>query len=148
MLTADEYDAIIVSDYCKGFLQTYDIEQIAQMAKCPTFLDTKKELGDWCNDIDFIKINSLEHEKNFETLPKYPQLYDKLIVTKGKHGCEFRGQMYSTQEVPVRDVSGAGDTFLAGLVYEYVKSKNIDKAIDFAQECTTKVVQKKGVATV
>ena len=31
--------------------------------------------------------------------------------------------------------------------YEYVKSNNIEKAIRYAQECTTKVVQKTGVAT-
>ena len=108
----------------------------------------KKKLGDWCKDIDFIKINSLEHQKNYETIPKYPSLKEKLIITKGKYGCEYQGKLYSTQEVPVRDVSGAGDTFMAGLVVEYIKSKNIEKAIDFAQECTTEVVQKSGVAVV
>ena len=150
------YDALIISDYNKGFLNEEDIAAFAERSECPVFLDTKKFLGDWCNDIDFIKINSLEHEKNFETLPKYPQLYEKLIVTKGKRGCEFKGQMYHTKEVPVRDVSGAGDTFLAGLVYRYTDltmngsecDTDISEAIDFAQECTTIVVQKPGVATV
>ena len=112
------------------------------------FLDTKKFLGDWCKNIDFIKINSSEHEKNFEQLPKYPYLYNKLIVTKGKQGCEYKNKMYSTKEVPVRDVSGAGDTFIAGLVFSYIKCNNIDNAIDFAQDCTTIVVQKSGVATI
>ena len=37
---------------------------------------------------------------------------------------------------------------MSGLVFEYVKSKDIEKAIDFAQECTTKVVQKSGVSTI
>ena len=46
------------------------------------------------------------------------------------------------------DVSGAGDTFLAGLVADFVKYKNIFSAIDFAQKCTTIVVQKSGVSTV
>ena len=45
-------------------------------------------------------------------------------------------------------VSGAGDTFLAGLVCEYIKTYDMEKSIKFAQECTTKVVQKHGVATV
>lgn len=148
MKTADKYDAIIVSDYCKGFLATWDIQQIAEMANCPTFLDTKKELGTWCDQINFIKINHLEHLKNSKQLEDYPELYKKMIITKGKRGCEYQGRMYATTDVPVKDVSGAGDTFLAGLVYEYVKSKNIEKAIDFAQECTTIVVQKSGVATI
>ena len=143
------YDVLVISDYNKGFLKEEDIQEWAEAAReIPTFLDTKKQLGAWCNDIDYIKINSLEHEKNFEQLPKYPRLYEKLIVTKGKHGCVYQGKTYPTKEVPVRDVSGAGDTFLAGLVYEYTQSYNISEAIDFAQECTTKVVQKAGVATV
>jgi len=142
-----DYDAIVISDYCKGFLLEDDIAAFAERAKCPVFLDTKKFLGDWCKDIDFIKINSQEHKKNFEIIPNYPELNNKLIITKGKHGCEYRGQLYATQEVPVKDVSGAGDTFMAGLVYQHVSSNNIEEAIDFAQTCTTKVVQKTGVAT-
>ena len=78
---------------------------------------------------------------------QYPELQDKLIVTRGRRGCEYKNKIYPTHEVPVKDVSGAGDTFMAGLVYEYVKSNNIEKAIRYAQECTTKVVQKTGVAT-
>ena len=50
-----EYDAIVVSDYCKGFLLEEDIQKIIQVASCPVFLDTKKNLGDWCKDVDFIK---------------------------------------------------------------------------------------------
>ena len=52
------------------------------------------------------------------------------------------------EEVSVKDVSGAGDTFMAGLVYQFVKTHNITNAINFAQECTTKVVQKIGVETI
>ena len=50
--------------------------------------------------------------------------------------------------MPVRDVSGAGDTFLAGLVRGYLDTGNIVEGIRFAQRCTTIVVQKHGVATV
>ena len=60
----------------------------------------------------------------------------------------YQGNNYPTQEVPVKDVSGAGDTFLSGLVVEYIRSKNIKLAIDFAQQCTTIVVQKSGVSTI
>jgi bifunctional ADP-heptose synthase (sugar kinase/adenylyltransferase) len=143
-----DYDAIIISDYCKGFLTEEDIESFSERAECPVFLDTKKQLGLWCKNIDFIKINHLEHLKNFERIPTYPKLEEKIIVTKGREGCEHKGKTYPTQEVPVKDVSGAGDTFISGLVYEYVKSRNIKKSIKFAQECTTIVVQKTGVATI
>jgi sugar/nucleoside kinase (ribokinase family) len=48
----------------------------------------------------------------------------------------------------VKDYSGAGDTFFAGFVYDYLKSKDIKSAINYAQECATIVVQKHGVATI
>ena len=69
-------------------------------------------------------------------------------MTQGKHGCIYQKKVYPTKEVPVKDVSGAGDTFLAGLVYEYIKTNDIEKAIEFAQKCTTDVVQKLGVSTI
>ena len=40
------------------------------------------------------------------------------------------------------------DTFIAGLVRGYLDTQDISKAIEFAQRCTTLVVQKHGVATV
>lgn len=142
------YDAIIISDYCKGFLTEDDIEAFAERATCPVFLDTKKQLGDWCKDIDFIKINEFEHRKNFETIPNYPDLIDKLIITRGSKGCEYKNKLYPVPQVPIKDVSGAGDTFLAGLVVKYLKNNNIEQAIKFANKCATKVVQKRGVAIV
>ena len=66
----------------------------------------------------------------------------------GSKGCRYRNTTYSVPEVPVRDVSGAGDTFLAGLVRGYLDTGNIVEGIRFAQECTTIVVQKHGVAVV
>jgi len=143
----DEYDAVVISDYCKGFLTEEDIEFISKSHPI-TFLDTKKILGNWAHDILFIKINYHEYEKNLDILSKDKIIKNKTIITTGKHGCNYQGKNYPTQEVPVKDVSGAGDTFLAGLVVEYIRTKNIDQAIDFAQKCTTIVVQKSGVSTI
>jgi len=142
-----DYDAVVVSDYCKGFLEEEDIEFISKSHPL-TFLDTKKILGEWAHNFSFIKINNVEFENNLDVLKRDVILQNKIVVTKGKHGCEYQGIIYPTQEVPVKDISGAGDTFLAGLVTEYVRSKNINIAINFAQECTTIVVQKLGVSTV
>ena len=146
-INVTDYDAIIISDYCKGFLKEQDIEYICSNYD-NVFIDTKKKLGSWIKNADFIKINDLEHKKNFEVIPDYPELEEKLIITQGKHGCIYKGKVFSTEEVPVKDVSGAGDTFLAGLVCEYIKSKDVEKSIKFAQKCTTKVVQKHGVSTI
>ena len=143
----DKYDALIISDYNKGFLTEEDIAKWSKVANCPVFLDTKKILGPWCTDVDFIKINNTEYERNLSVIRNDTSLKDKLIITKGKYGCEYKGIVYPTREVSVRDVSGAGDTFIAGLVCQYIKNNNILQSIEFAQECTTEVVQKSGVAT-
>ena len=81
-------------------------------------------------------------------LNEYYDIMDKTIVTKGNEGCLFQNKMYETEDVQVKDISGAGDTFLAGLVVEYLKSNDIVKSIKFAQECTKIVVQKHGVSTI
>jgi bifunctional ADP-heptose synthase (sugar kinase/adenylyltransferase) len=144
----DGFDAIIISDYCKGFLEEEDIEIISKSFECPVFLDTKKILGKWAYGIDFIKINSLEYKNNKKVLDNDPILNKKIIVTRGPSGCDYNGKNYPTTDVPVKDVSGAGDTFLSGLVTEYTKTKNISRAIKFAQKCTTVVIQKSGVSTI
>jgi bifunctional ADP-heptose synthase (sugar kinase/adenylyltransferase) len=140
------FDAIIISDYCKGFLEKEDIQYICENNK-NVFIDTKKELGDWINSATYIKINSLEYAKN-KNFFESSNVIDKTIITKGNEGCLFQGKIYPTDDVPVKDISGAGDTFLAGLTVEYVKTKDIMKAIKYAQECTKIVVQKHGVSTI
>ena len=142
------HDAIIISDYCKGFLTEEDISIFAERSNHPIFLDTKKQLGSWCKNIDFIKINEFEHKKNFERLPDYPFILNKMIVTIGSKGCKYRDEIFPVQGVSVKDVSGAGDTFLAALVLSYLKNNDIKSAITFANECATKVVQKRGVAVI
>ena len=144
--TENYYDAIIISDYCKGFLEESDIEHICKYNK-NVFVDTKKKLGEWIRDADFIKINELEYKKNHELLSD-DGFKEKLIVTLGSKGCRYNERDFSVEEVPVKDVSGAGDTFIAGLVRGYLDTNNIESAIEFAQKCTTRVVQKHGVATV
>jgi bifunctional ADP-heptose synthase (sugar kinase/adenylyltransferase) len=141
-----EVDAIIISDYCKGFLEEDDIQFICENND-NVFVDTKKKLGKWIEFADFIKINELEYKKNHELLSDNG-FREKLIVTLGSKGCRWNGKEFPVEEVPVKDVSGAGDTFLAGLVRGYLDTNNIEEAIKFAQKCTTIVVQKHGVATV
>jgi bifunctional ADP-heptose synthase (sugar kinase/adenylyltransferase) len=142
----DYYDAIIISDYNKGFLEEEDIQYICENNK-NVFVDTKKKLGEWIKDADYIKINELEYKKNHELLSD-KGFEEKLIVTLGSKGCRYKEKEFPVKEVPVKDVSGAGDTFIAGLVRGYLDTQDIESAIEFAQECTTRVVQKHGVATV
>lgn len=141
----DKYDAIIVSDYNKGFLTEEDMDFIFNN-HAVTFLDSKKVLGSWARNARFIKINSLEFAASQHNLGSY---YDeKLIVTTGKHGCRYNNKSYTVDNVEIKDFSGAGDTFIAALTVSFIKDNNIDKAIRFANECSTKVVQRRGVTIV
>ena len=70
-----------------------------------------------------------------------------IIITRGPRGCEFNEKTYSVDMVEVKDTSGAGDTFVASLCFKYCLTKDIDASIHFANNCSTKVVQKMGVAT-
>ena len=101
-------------------------------------------MGPWCNNIDFIKINHYEYGKTKEYVTR--NIENKLIVTLGQEGSRYREKIFPVKKVEIKDVTGAGDTFLAGLAVEYVKTKDIEKAIIFANQCSTKVVQKRGVS--
>lgn len=141
----NDYEIVVISDYCKGFLTIDDINFIAKQHPC-VFLDTKKKLGDWCAPVEFIKINNYEYERTIDSLPE--SVKDKLIVTLGSKGCQYRNKVYGVKSVDIKDVSGAGDTFLSGLVVKYLDTKDIEQSLIYANECATAVVQKKGVSTV
>tara|TARA_R110002110_G_scaffold78271_2_gene205414 strand:- start:1037 stop:1765 length:729 start_codon:yes stop_codon:yes gene_type:complete len=140
-----DYDAVIISDYCKGFLSKYDISYICENHPL-VFVDTKKIIGAFCDSAFIIKINELEWENSKNYYP--PSLSNKLVITLGKRGCNYKGKNYPVEDVPVKDQTGAGDTFLAGLCFSYVKTKSMHKAISFANECAGKVVKTRGVTSI
>jgi|688.fasta_scaffold243070_3 bifunctional ADP-heptose synthase (sugar kinase/adenylyltransferase) len=141
----NKYDAVVVSDYCKGFLTENDLEFIATSHPL-TFLDSKKQLNGFAKYFTYIKINDVEYKKTESTIS--PELKDKLIVTMGSKGAQYKNKIFKVNQVDVRDTSGAGDTFLSGLVYNYIQTLNIEQAIDFANKCASQVVQKKGTVKV
>jgi D-beta-D-heptose 7-phosphate kinase/D-beta-D-heptose 1-phosphate adenosyltransferase len=140
------YDSIIISDYDKGFLTEEDIQFICINNK-NIFIDTKKILDEWCINADFIKINHVEYEHTKFNINNL-DLEKKLIITLSDKGCKYQDKIFTVSKVQIKDVSGAGDTFISGLVAEYVRTKNIEMSIKFAQDCATIVVQKKGVTTI
>jgi len=151
--TIKKYDAVVISDYGKGFLSEGDIEKFC-VNNPNTFLDTKKVLGDFCKEAKIIKINSFEFERIKDQI-KLEDWKDKLIVTLGERGCMYlRGgeasgfHYYPTDSIKVFDATGAGDTFLAALVSRYLQAKNMDDAIKFANNKSKEAVQQKGVSVI
>tara|TARA_Y100001937_G_C7097264_1_gene320715 strand:- start:315 stop:1079 length:765 start_codon:yes stop_codon:yes gene_type:complete len=140
-----QYDAVIISDYNKGFLLEEDIEKICYYHPL-TFMDTKKKLGSWSENCKWIKINSTEYKNNEEYIKdRMYKYHNSLIVTMGSAGCKYKNTIYPVNKVEIKDLSGAGDTFLAGLVFKYLITQDIDLALKFANKCATIVVQQKGV---
>lgn len=136
------YDHIVISDYDKGFLTEEDIEIITSNHDS-VFLDTKKILGAWANKVKFIKINNHEFERSKNYINS--KIFQKTIKTCGEEGCYFLNKRFPVEQQEVIDVSGAGDSFLAGLVIEYSRSLDIEKSIKYANECASRVVSQKGV---
>ena len=139
-----KYDAVIISDYCKGFLKEEDINTIASLHSL-VILDTKKKLGDWCKDITFIKLNRHEFQNNLRAIKENDWLFDKIICTLDRGGAMYKTQTFKVQSIDNADVSGAGDTFVAGFVARYLDSNNIEESIDWANYCAGEVVKEKGV---
>jgi len=141
----EEFDAVIVSDYNKGFFTDTLLKTIS-LCHNTTFIDTKRVLGEWADSYSFIKLNSTEFAQTEPTLTA--ALKEKLIITRGAMGSEYGGTTYVVPSVEVKDTSGAGDTFIAALCCEYLKSRDIARAICFANECATRAVQKQGVSII
>ncbi len=139
-------DAIIISDYDKGFLDEEDIECICSN-NTNTFIDTKKIIDIWATKASFLKINHVEFARTEYTL-KNLNLENKLIITLSDKGCKYKDKIFSVKKVKIKDLSGAGDTFISGLVLEWLRTGEVASAIKFAQECATIVVQKQGVVTI
>lgn len=141
-----KYDAVVISDYNKGFINEEDIEYITNNHNL-VFLDSKKKFGDWSKGVEFIKLNSKEFYENSDYLTLNYE--GELIITLGKEGARHWFTNYPIEtEHEVRDLSGAGDTFLAAFVAEYLKNNDICTAIHFANRCASWVVTQKGVAVV
>ena len=137
------YNAIVISDYCKGFLSEEDIAKIGSMHEL-VILDTKKKLGSWCKDITFIKVNRTECNNNLVNIAEN-DLIGKIIATMDKDGATHNGKVYpATTDEPI-DICGAGDTFVAGFTKEYISTKDVEKAITFANQAAGQVVLQKGV---
>jgi D-beta-D-heptose 7-phosphate kinase/D-beta-D-heptose 1-phosphate adenosyltransferase len=118
------YDAIVIADYAKGFVTEHLVGELRQRFDGPIFVDTKRTRLQTHDNV-FYKINELE----FSRLQQIPR---NLIVTLGAKGCLYDGKMYAGLKVDTLDVCGAGDVFMAGLVFGYLSLGSVIKAIGLA----------------
>lgn len=132
-----DYNLAIISDYNKGALN--DCRGLIQDLHCKVFVDPKKEFenyyGAFCikpNKIEFEKYYGKVTQENLKWFAKKNH-HELVIVTLGKDGLVyyFEDQVYTIPAISeeVADVTGAGDCFLAAMIYAITKGKNIHEAI-------------------
>ncbi len=154
-----KYDAVLVSDYGKGYLKPNNIRDICQYHDNVFWDSNKCKIAfDLPQNLTFLKINQYELEENphlkhhLKEEKVNPSSYtraDQIVVTYGHKGCQYLGKMYTPpKRVVTQDLSGAGDTFLAALAVSMTRVGDPETAINFANECSATVVGKRGVSTI
>ena len=129
------FDALVISDYDKGYLSEEKIFKLVEWFDGPVFIDSKKTKLP--KKDCFIKINNTEHKK-------LKGRYKNLIVTHGSRGAIYKDIHYMGFKVPTFDVSGAGDTFLAALTYHYLNTLSMEEAIPYANKAASIAVEHPG----
>jgi bifunctional ADP-heptose synthase (sugar kinase/adenylyltransferase) len=137
------FNIIIVSDYNKGFLNDVNLKELSKMGEI-TILDSKRKLTqDIIDCFDFVKLNEQESINNEELTG-----LDNVLITLGPKGTMYQGIVYpSPNPQETIDVSGAGDTFTSSFILKYYQTKDVKTSIIYANEMSSIVVSKRGVAT-
>lgn len=140
----NRYDAIVISDYGKGYVNSMDYLMIRQAYRGPIFVDTKNRNLSLYKDA-IIKVNQYEYD-----LSDKPD--ENIIVTYGGDLVLWNrkkpdaNMIFFPPKVEVHDVCGAGDTFLAALALGYLENNNsMEKAIFFAMKAAAITVKNIGV---
>lgn len=164
-------DAVILSDYAKGILTDAVVARVTKLAHSAgkfVALDPKPKRKIAFHGLDLITPNKRESLQlaGIEWTPhtKYPasevcarlhELYatKHLVITLGEDGMLLSSHGKIVKTIPtaareVYDVSGAGDTALAGLVLALSAGADLETAAHFANAAAGVVVGKLGTATV
>jgi bifunctional ADP-heptose synthase (sugar kinase/adenylyltransferase) len=150
-------DAVVISEYNKGFLTPGKMHMIAQFCwanKIPLFADSKSLLSDWSRKITFVKINEVEFQAHLDKGLSPWQECQHLLVTKGGAGIDLYGQDGTVVHHAdahggnIIDVAGAGDTVIAALVVNYLETGDIKQAMEFSMRAASVAVSKRGVVAV
>jgi len=137
------FNIVIVSDYDKGFMTNDDLLTIGKNSKI-SILDSKRKLSkEIVSSFTFVKLNEKESLQNSDLLE-----CKNILVTLGSKGTKFNDEVYSSPNPQETiDVSGAGDTFTSAFILKYLETGDIKTSIIYANEMSSIVVSKRGVAT-
>ena len=123
-------EAIEITDYDKGYISDENLWLLCNNINRPVFVDTKKRRL-FQKDNVYWKINKKEYD---DLVQDHLPNDSHLIVTLGSAGASWNGLIFKPEPVKVFDVCGAGDTFMASLVYKFLKTKDMGASIEFANK--------------
>ncbi len=158
---------VAISDYAKGFLSRFLLQNIIQEAKSrgiPVIVDPKGEDFSKYNGATIIKPNLSEAyaaarlartdplEKVAEAIFQSVEV-DSLLITKSEAGISsfYRGkasQNFSVRSKEVKDVTGAGDTVLATISLALANSLDISYAAQLANIAAGIAIERSGCARI
>jgi D-beta-D-heptose 7-phosphate kinase/D-beta-D-heptose 1-phosphate adenosyltransferase len=147
-------DAIIISDYDKGFVTEYLCQNVIKYANennIPTFVDPKIKNFFKYKDCFLFKPNIVEAEKltNCKNLDiimnsiKSSINCKNLLITRGKEGMILNSTTNKIEHdsiINLVDVTGAGDIVLSVLVYIFLRGGDLLKACKVANYVAGKSV--------
>ena len=178
-----KFDILVISDYQKGFISNNlikNIISIANLNNIPLFIDTKNSEIESLRNAYCLKINETEFNNLFNRFKinlndSKKDIYKKvdlarksanisnLIVTLGSKGSTLANPIEvknaRSETVDVVDITGAGDAFLAGITYSFIK-RNLSNSFDlkknfinfedleFANNASSSVIVLKGTAPI
>ena len=142
------FDLIIISDYCKGFISDETIQKFIKSSNqksVPLFIDSKNtnyvnfenafclkinrlEFNSLFEDFRLLESNSLYEIKNKVEQAKKVSKIKNLVVTLGPLGSILvAGKNVFVSEannVEIVDITGAGDAFLSAIAFSYLRKLN------------------------
>lgn len=138
----DEWDIIAIVDYNKGIIQ--EGQMLNHRA---TIVDSKKNNYLIFSGTQIIKVNEKEWMSS-----KTHEVFPQAFVTKGREGIDYyeSGKWVcneSTETQDVIDVTGAGDTVMASIIYSLCKNiKDPKKIMKLANKAAGKVIKRFGTS--
>lgn len=135
------YDILVISDYGKGALPPETVHNILAAAKYMTVLvDAKNNFEYYSTAFALFPNESEKVEFYNQRQPfKFPNVVKKL----GPRGCSVNGQIVPLEnEHPVKDVTGAGDCFLAAFAAKMAAgSTDLIECAKFANRVAARSVE-------
>lgn len=161
------FDAVIISDYAKGFVRSRFVKEVAHHCKfagIPLIIDPKPALNKVYEGMTYITPNEVEMlgMKSSNCLSNDPLEVAKeysvaegcgVLLTQGAEGITLvkEGQVVFHDEAKAKtvfDVTGAGDTVVAAFAVKLAQGASEEEAVVFANKAAGIAVSKRGTTTV